>query len=116
VVEGCNRYPQPGDIPTEQFESLESLELVGDVGGLLRVIQPRKQTGGIFSIPFPSLRELRCVIRDVDPPIHVLEEVLMERKEAGYGVKVARVAGRFRKCSSEEVERLNRFVDVLVID
>lgn len=113
VVEGNDGYPQPGDIPVEQFESLEGLELVGDVSKLLRLV--KYQDNEVLPVPFPSLLELRITVYEDDFPFQELAEVLRERKEVGCGVRTVRSTGRCRKCSREEAEELEKFVDVLVL-
>jgi len=117
IVMGSDDYPPPGDIPIEQFENLENLELVGEMDRLLRIIQPnRNATSRALSVPFPSLLELRTTIRRGGSPFEVLAEVLRERKEAGYGVKTVRVMGEYEGCSIEEYSELIKFVNVLILD
>jgi hypothetical protein len=116
VIEEFDGHPLLDDIPIEQFESLESLELVGDVDRLLRIIQPNSNTPNGVPVPFPSLSELRPTTHAGDFPFEVLMEVLRERKQAGYGVKTVRIAGGYGECSKEEASELSKFVDVLMLD
>ena len=111
-VEAYGGCPSPGDIPMEQFESLESLELMGEVGELLSVVRSNGSvTSGIPSIPFPSLSELHLIIRGGDFPFEALAGVLKERKEAGYRIKALRIKGRCKGYSEAVTWELAKLVD-----
>lgn len=110
TVEGFGGYPLPGDIPIEQFESLEGLELTGEVDCLLHIMRPNRiATSEVLSVPFPSLLELRLTFCESDFPL--LAKVLKERKEAGHGVKTILITGVYHGWSSKETSELARLVD-----
>ena len=114
VVEGFNGYPLPGNIPIEQFESLESLKLVGEVDRLIEILRPNGNTiNGTLPVPFLSHLELHPVLFGCKFPSRVLVEILRDRKVAGYGVKAVRIAG---ECPHRVVTRLTRLVDVLTLN
>lgn len=116
VVDGFAGYPRPANIPIEQFESLESLKLVGEVARLLDILQPNGNTAnGVPLVPLLSHLELHPVVSDCDL-FEVLKEILRGRKEAGHGVKTTRIVGGYKEDYSEVVSELRKFVDVLTID
>jgi len=115
VVEGFGGYPLPGNIPIEQFGSLESLKLVGEVDRLLEILQPnRNATGGVL-VPFLSRLELHAAVPRHDIPFEVLTKILKERKEAGHGVKTVRIVGEYEECPSGLASGLTEHVDVLAL-
>jgi len=117
VVEGFNGFPLPGNIPIEQFESLEYLKLVGEVDRLLKILQPNgNMTNGTLPVPFLSHLELRPTLFRSNFPFVALVEILRQRKVAGHGVKSVRIAGEYGKCPSGLVSRLTKLVDVLTLD
>ena len=119
VVEGFGGYPLPGNIPIEQFESLESLKLVGEVDRLLYILQPNGDpTSGApgVLVPLLSYLELHSAIPDRDIPFEMLTEILRERKEAGHGVKTVRIVGEYEECPSELASGLTELVDVLILE
>ena len=111
IIEGFGDYPLPDTIPIAQFESLECLKLVGQVGRLLRIIQPNGNTASGV-LPVPSLSHLELDLALGDSTFEVLGEVLKERKEAGHGVKTVRIMGEHS--GDEEASELTKFVDVLI--
>ena len=117
VVEGLGGYPLPENIPIEEFKSLESLKLVGEVDRLLDIIRPNGDaTTEFLSAPSLSLLELHWTFHEWDFPFETLLEILRERKEGGHRVKTVRVTGEYRQCSNEEALELSRLVDVLMLD
>lgn len=116
---GCRgvQWLPTGNIPIEQFESLESIRLVGEVATLLHIMRPTgKTSSNTLPVPFLSYLELHSTIDRGDFPFEVLTEILRERKEAGHGVKAVRITGEYRECSSEEISELVKFVDALILD
>ena len=115
VLEGFGGYPLPSNIPIEQFESLESLKLVGEVGRLLEILQPNGNAISGVLVPLLSHLELHSALPARDIPFEVLTEILRERKEVGYGVKTVRIVGEYEKCPSEMASVLTELVDVLIL-
>ena len=116
VVEGFGGYPLPSNIPIEQFGSLESLKLVGEVDRLLYILQPTSNATGGTLVPFLTYLELHTGVPVRDIPFEVLAEILRERKEAGREVKTVRILGEYEKCPSELVSGLTELVDILILD
>ena len=117
IVEGFNGFPQPRNIPIEQFETLESLKLVGEVDRLLEILQRRgNRTNRVLLVPFLSHLELHPVLFGCDFPFGALVEILGERKAAGHGVKTVRIVGECGECPSGVVSRLTKLVNVLTFD
>ena len=117
VVDGIGGYPLPANIPIEQFESLETLKLVGEVGRLLGILQPNDNaTSGILLVPFLSHLELHPAPHELDLPFEMLTEILRKRKEAGHGVKTVRIVGEYGERLSGVGSELTKFVDVLMLD
>ena len=117
TVEGFNGFPVPGNIPIEQFESLESLKLVGEVDRLLRILQPNgNTTKRALPVPFLSHLELHPTLFRCTFPFGLLVGILKERKVAGYRVKTVRIGGEYGECPSGVVSRLTKLVDALVLD
>jgi len=109
-------YPQLGDIPIEQFESLESLELVGGADIRFLLLQPYRLTlSGALVVPFPTLLELQ-ITSDASLSLGALAGVLMERKQAGYGVKTVRIRGECAEPIEELISKVKEFVGELVLD
>ena len=118
AVEWFGGYPLilPGNIPIEQFESLESLKLVGEVDRLLEILQPNgNATSGVL-VPFLSYLELHAASPEHDIPFEVLTTILRERKEAGHGVKTVHIVGEYEGCPSGMASGLTELVDVLILD
>ena len=112
TVEGLDGYPPSRDIPIEELESLESLELTGEVVRLLGMLRPNGRAGSeALSVPFPSLSELRLTLCGGNVPVEVLTEVLRNRREVGHGVKNLRIMGVYNGCSSEQTLELTKFVE-----
>ena len=112
TVEGLDGYPSSRDIPIEELESLESLELTGEVVRLLGMLRPNGRVGSeALSVPFPSLLELRLTLCGGNVPVEVLTEVLKNRREVGHGVKNLRIMGVYNGCSSEQTLELTKFVE-----
>ena len=117
VVEGYGGYPLPSSIPIEQFESLESLKLVGEVDRLLYILQPNGNiTGGALPSPFLSHLEFHPTLPGCNFPFEALTEIPRERKEVGHGVKTVRIAGEYGECPSGVASGLTKLVDVLSLD
>ena len=117
IVEGFSGYPLPGNIPIEQFESLESIRPAGEVDTLHHIMRPTGKTSSdTLLVPFLSHLEFHSTVDGRDFPFEVLTEILRERKEASHGVKAVRVTGEYGECSSEEVSKLVKFVDALILD
>ena len=116
-MEGFGGYPLPANIPIEQFESLETLKLVGEAGRLLDVLQPHHNVAsGVLLVPFLSRLELHPALHEPDLPFEILTKILRKRKEAGHGVKTLRIVGGYGGCPSEVASELTKSVDVLMVD
>lgn len=86
-------HPPLGELPIEQFESLETLELVNGGNIYFLLTEPcRHSFSGALVVPFPALRELQITF-DSNISLDMLAEVLMERKQAGHGVETVRIRG-----------------------
>lgn len=109
-------YPPLGEIPTEEFESLESLEL--DEGAALTfppVMRPHRLTlSGALVVPFPALSELQITYTSL--PLNALEEVVKERRQAGHGINTFLIRGRRADPIDEFISRLREFVGELVLN
>ena len=117
VVEGFNSLPLPGNIPIEQFGSLESLKLVGEVHRLLEILQPDgNATKGVLPVPLLSHLELRAAIAADGFPFGMLTEILREREEAGCGVGTLHIVGWYGEYPSEAASELAGLVGVLMLD
>ena len=109
--------PPLGEIPIEQFESLESLELVdGSADIYSSTMRPQCHTlSGALAVPLPTLLELQST-SNASLPLDTLAEVLRERKQAGYGLETVRIRG----VCVEPVEELNakvkEFVGKLILE
>ena len=115
VVEGIDGYPLPVNIPIEQFESLETLQLVGEVNRLLGILQPKyNATSGVLLVPFLSRLELHPALHERNLPSETLVKIMRKRKEAGHGVKTVRIVGGGR--SGKMASALTKFVDALMLD
>jgi len=107
-------HPPLGDLPIEQFESLETLELVNGGNIYFLLAQPRRDSfSGALVIPFPALRELRITF-DSNLSLNVLAEVLMERKQAGHVVETVRIRGVCSKYMDGPITRMREFLGELV--
>jgi len=116
-VEGIGGYPLPANIPMEQFESLETLKLVGEVGRLLDILKPNDNvTSGVLLVPFLSHLELHPAIDELGFPFERLTEILRKRKGTGHGVKTVRIVGVYAEPSSEVSSELTKLVDSLMLD
>ena len=117
VVEGFDGYPQPRNIRIEQFESLESLKLVGETGRLLKILRRNGDTiKRVLPVPFLSHLEHHQILPERGFPFEALTKTLRERKEAGYGSDTVRIVGKYGKCSIEVAPELTKFVGVLMLD
>ena len=109
-------YPQLGEIPTEEFESLESLELDWGAAAYFSMMRPYRLTlSGAPIIPFPTLSELRATY-NANLPLNALVEVLMERKQAGHGIETVRIRGECAEPVGELRSKLKELVGELAFD
>jgi hypothetical protein len=109
-------YPPLGELPIEQFESLETLELVDGGNIYFLLVQPsRRSFGGPLVIPFPALRELRITF-DSNISLDILAEVLMERKQAGHGVETVRIRGACAKSMDGPIAKMRECLGELVLE
>jgi len=109
-------FPPLGEIPIERFESLESLELVGGAGIRFLLMRPYRPTlNGALVVPFPTLLELHTT-SDASLPLDALAEVLMERRQAGYGLETVRIRGECAEPTEELVSKMKESVGELVLD
>jgi len=108
--------PPLGELPIEQFESLETLELVNGGNIYFLLTQPCRHTlTGALVIPFPALRELQITF-DSNISLNILAEVLMERKEAGHGVETVRIRGVCAKSMDGPIAKMREFLGGLVLE
>lgn len=109
-------YPPLGDIPIEEFESLESLELVdcADIYPLL-MLPYRHTPSGTMIVPLPTLLELQAT-SNASLPLDELAGILRERKQAGCGVEVVRIRGVCPESRKELIAKMREFVGELVLE
>lgn len=112
TVEGADGCPPLDDIPIHQFENLRKLTLVGETDTLAPMIRPNHGISG-RSVPCPLLSEVYIVPKNSNFPLGMLTQALRERREAGHGVKTARISGKYR-CLEGEMKELRKFVDELI--
>jgi len=111
----AGRHPL-GEIPIEQFESLETLEVVGGGNIFFPLAQPYSDTSsGAQVVPFPALLELQ-ITPDSHTSLYILASVLMGRKQAGYGVETLRIRGKCRKSMGGPIAKMREFVGELVLE
>ena len=107
-------HPPLGELPIEQFESLETLELVNSGNIYFLLAQPRRDSSsGALVIPFPALRELRITF-DPNISLDILTKVLMERKQAGHVVETVRIRGVCAKSMDGPITKMREFLGELV--
>ena len=110
--DGC---PPLEDIPIWQFESLKMLGLTGETDSLVPMIQLiHGISGGSPSVPCPGLSEIEITPKGHPFQLDQLAQVLRERREAGYGVKIVRTFGGDRRFQSK-IKELGKFVDELIV-
>jgi len=109
-------YPPLGEIPIDQFESLESLELVDCTNMYSSLMLPyRHRLSGALVIPLPTLLELQTT-SNAALPLDELAEVLRERKEAGHGVATVRIRGVCAEPAEELIAKMKEFVGELILE
>ena len=106
---GCHSFE---DIPIEQLESLEALELAGDG----TILQPYyDESSGAQVIPFPALLKL-VVTLDSFPSFDILANALMGREQAGHRVGTLRVRGECRGSTDRSITKMRESVGELVLE
>jgi len=109
-------YPSLGGIPIDQFESLESLELVDCADMYSSLMLPyRHGLSGALVIPLPTLSELQTT-SNIALPLDGLVEVLRERKQAGHGVETVRIRGVCAEPVEELIAKMEEFVGELILE
>ena len=109
-------YPPLGEIPIDQFESLESLELVDCTDMYSSLMLPyRHRLSGALVVPLPTLMELQTT-SNAALPLDELAEVLRERKEAGHGVAAVRIRGVCAEPAEELIAKMKEFVGELILE
>ena len=109
-------YPPLGELPIEQFESLETLELVNGGNMYFSLIEPcRHSFSGALVVPFPALRELQITF-DSSLSLDILAEVLKERKQAGHRVETVRIRGICAKSIDGPIAEMREFLGELVLE
>ena len=109
-------YPPLGEIPIDQFESLESLELVDCADIYPSLMLPyRHRLSGAVVTPLPTLLELQTTSNAV-LPLDGLAEVLRERKQAGHEVETVRIRGLCAEPTEEVVMKMGEFVGELILE
>ena len=98
-------------IPIEQFENLETLELVGD-GTILQPYYDR--FSGARVIPFPAL--LRLLVTLDHPSFDILASALVAREQAGHRVGTLRVRGVCRRSTDIPIAKMKESVGELVLE
>jgi hypothetical protein len=109
-------YPPLGGIPIEQFESLESLELVGGANICFSLLRPYHHAlSDALVAPFPTLLKLQAT-SNAHLPLDPLAVVLRERKQAGYPIETARIRGGWVVPREELTAKMRESVDELVLE
>ena len=109
-------YPPLGEIPIEQFESLESLELVDCADIYSSLMLPHRHTlSDALVVPFPTLLELQTT-SNMRLPLDELAEILRERKKAGHGVEIVRIRGVCAESREELIGKMREFAGELVLE
>ena len=109
-------HPPLGEIPIEQFEGLESLELVDCADMYSSLMLPYHHTlGGALVVPFPALLELQ-ITSNINLPLDELAEILKERKQAGCGVGTVRIRGECTESVEELTAKMEEFVGELILE
>ena len=107
-------HPSLGEVPIEEFGSLETLELVNGGNIYFLLTRPyRHALSGAPIIPFPALLELQITF-DSGISLETLAEVLMERKQAGRGVKTVRIRGKCTGSMNQSIAKMRESVGELV--
>lgn len=115
AIEATGGRLLPGDVPIEQFVSLETLELIGETAGFVPLIKlDRGMSGNLSLVPCPDLKEIRIVPKENLFNLDQLAQVLGERRKAGYrGVKTVRLMGKYKYLLSE-IRELREVVDQVI--
>lgn len=109
-------HPPLGEIPIEQFEGLEGLELVDCADMYSSLMLPYHHTlGGALVVPFPALLELQ-ITSNINLPLDELAEILKERKQAGCGVGTVRIRGECTESVEELTAKMEEFVGELILE
>ena len=107
-----------GGIPIEQFENLETLELIGGSNLLRSLTLPHcAMPSGVPVVPFPALLELQINFDSyTSSDILMSWSVLMARKRAGHRVGTLRIRGKCKKFVDESIAKIGVSVDELVLE
>ena len=109
-------YPSLGGIPIDQFESLESLELVDCADMYSSLMLPyRHRLSGALVTPLSTLLELQTT-SNAPLPLDELAEVLRERKQAGHEVETVRIRGLCAEPMEELIAKMKEFVGELILE
>ena len=103
--------------PTEQFERLETLELVDSGNDYFTIIQPYFRLPEIIGtpvVPFPGLLEVRIIVGS-HTSLAGLVEILMQRKQAGRGVQTVRIRGECDEAINAVVAGIRESVGEVVL-
>jgi len=108
--------PPLGEIPIDQFESLESLELVDCTDMYSALMLPyRHRVSGALVVPLPTLLELQTT-SNAALPLDELAEVLREREAAGHRVETVRIRGGCAEPAEELIAKMEGFVGELILE